>query len=130
MKSEKKKARFFKKYPSNTTTKLSEFGKTKLKATYQLPPKFGVDMIWDGRRLRYEWTPDVPNSRTVNKKTSKAYKSARNDFVTNVAALEGLAIAIFDGVGEPPSIIKVPTKTSPCPVLLLQLLLLLHLWVY
>ena len=110
MKTEKKKARLFKKYPSTTTTKLSEFGKTKLKATYQLPPNFEVDMIWDGRRLRYEWTPDVPNSRTINKQTSKAFKSARNDFVTDVAALEGLAIVIFDGVGEPPSIIKVPTK--------------------
>ena len=110
MKTEKKKARLFKKYASTTTTKRPKFGKTKLKATYQLPPKFEVDMIWDGRNLRYEWTPDVPNSRTINKQTSKAYKSARNDFVTDVAALEGLAIVIFDGVGETPSIIKVPTK--------------------
>ena len=110
MKPGRKKARLFNKYPSTPTTKRTKFGKTKLKATCQLPPNFEVDMIWDGRRLRYEWTPDVPNSRTINKQTSKAFKSARNDFVTNVAALEGLAIAIFDGVGEPPSIIKVPTK--------------------
>ena len=110
MKTEKKKPRLFKKYASTLTTKKPKFGKTKLKATCQLPPNFEVDMIWDGRNLRYEWTPDVPNSRTINEKTSKAYKSARNDFVTNVAALEGLAIVIFDGVGEPPSIIKVPTK--------------------
>ena len=110
MKTEKKKPRLFKKYASTLTTKKPIFGKTKLKATCQLPPNFEVDMIWDGRNLRYEWTPDVPNSRTINEKTSKAYKSARNDFVTNVAALEGFAIAIFDGVGETPVIIKVPTK--------------------
>jgi len=110
MKTEKKKARFFKKYPSTTTTKQSEFGKTKLKATYQLPPKFEVDMIWDGRNLRYEWAPDVPNSRTVNKKFWKAYKSARDDFYTDVAALEGLGVVIFDGINPEPTIIEVPTK--------------------
>ena len=110
MKPEKKKARLSKKYASTTTTKKPKFGKTKLKATYQLPPNFEVDIIWDGRNKRYEWTPDVPNSRTVNKHFLKAYKSARNDFATNVAALEGIAIVIFDGVGEKPVIIKVPTK--------------------
>ena len=110
MKTEKKKARLFDKYASIPTTKKPKYGKTKLKATCQIPPNFEVDMIWDGRNLRYEWTPDVPNSRTIIEKTSKAYKSARNDFVTNVAALEGFAIAIFDGVGEIPVIINVPTK--------------------
>ena len=73
-------------------------------------PKFEVDMIWDGRSLRYEWTPDVPNSRTTNKKFWKAYTSARDDFYTDVAALEGIKIAIFDGIGQKPSIIEVPTK--------------------
>ena len=110
MKTEKKKARLFDKYASIPTTKKPKFGKTKLKATCQIPPNFEVDMIWDGRNLRYEWTPDVPNSRTTNKKFWKAYTSARDDFYTDVAALEGIKIAIFDGIGQKPTFIEVPTK--------------------
>ena len=110
MKPGKKKARLFDKYASTPTTKRPKFGKTKLKATYQLPPKFEVDMIWDGRNLRYEWTPDLPNSRTVTKKFWEAYKSAQDDFYTDVAALEGLGVVIFDGISQEPTIIEVPTK--------------------
>jgi hypothetical protein len=110
MKPGKKKARLFDKYASTPTTKLSEFGKTKLKATYQLPSMFEVDMIWDGRNMRNEWTPDLPNSRTVTKKFWEAYKSAQDDFYTDVAALEGLGVVIFDGINPEPTIIEVPTK--------------------
>ena len=110
MKPGRKKARLFNKYPSTPTTKRTKFGKTKLKATYQLPPKFEVDMIWDGRNLRYEWAPDVPNSRTVNKKFWKAYKSAREDFYTDVEDLEGITIAILDVFSLKPTFIEAPTK--------------------
>jgi hypothetical protein len=106
----KKKAKLFKKRIPVPTTEKSESGQTKLRTTYRIPPKFEVDMIWDGRILRYEWTPDVPNSRTTNKKFWKAYTSARDDFYTDVAALEGIKIAIFDGIGQKPSTIEVPTK--------------------
>ena len=110
MKTGKKKAKLFKKRIPVPTTEKSESGQTKLRTTYRIPPKFEVDMIWDGRILRYEWTPDAPNSRTTNKKFWKAYTSARDDFYTDVAALEGIKIAIFDGIGQKPSIIEAPTK--------------------
>ena len=110
MKTGKKKTKLFNKRIPVPTTEKSESGQTKLMATYRIPPKFEFYMIWDGRSLRYEWTPDVPNSRTANKKFWKAYTSARDDFYTDVAALEGIKIAIFDGIGQKPSIIEVPTK--------------------
>ena len=106
----KKKARLFKKRISVPTTEKSESGQTKLRTTYRIPPKFEVDMIWDGRSLRYEWTPDVPNSRTANKKFWKAYTSARDDFYTDVAALEGIKIAIVDIFNPKPTFIEAPTK--------------------
>ena len=106
----KKKVRLFKKCVSTPTTDKSESGQTKLMATYRIHPKFEVDMIWDGRSLRYEWTPDVPNSRTTNKKFWKAYKSAREDFYTDVAALEGITIAILDVFSLKPTFIEAPTK--------------------
>ena len=110
MKTGKKKARLFKKYIPVPTTEKSESGQTKLRTTYRIPPKFEVDMIWDGRNLRYEWTPDVPNSGTTNKKFWKAYKSAREDFYTDVAALEGITIAIVDIFNPKPTFIDAPTK--------------------
>ena len=106
----KKKAKLFNKRIPVPTTEKSESGQTKLMATYRIPPKFEVDMIWDGRSLRYEWTPDVPNSRTTNKKFWKAYKSAREDFYTDVAALEGITIAIVDIFNPKPTFIDAPTK--------------------
>ena len=110
MKTGKKKLRLFKKRISVPTTEKSESGQTKLRTTYRIPPKFEVDMIWDGRSLRYEWTPDVPNSRTTNKKFWNAYKSARDDFYTDVAALEGIKIAIVDIFNPKPTFIEAPTK--------------------
>ena len=110
MKTGKKKAKLFKKRIPVPTTEKSESGQTKLRTTYRIPPKFEVDMIWDGRNLRYEWTPDVPNSRTTNKKFWKAYKSARDDFYTDVAALEGITIAIVDIFNPKPTFIDAPTK--------------------
>ena len=110
MKTGKKKAKLFKKRIPVPTPGKSESGQTKLRTTSRIPPKFEVDMIWDGRSLRYEWTPDVPNSRAVTKKFWKAYTSARDDFYTDVAALEGIKIAIFDGIDQKPTFIEVPTK--------------------
>jgi hypothetical protein len=110
MKTGKKKARLFKKYIPVPTTEKPEYGQTKLRTTYRIPPKFEVDMIWDGKNLRYEWTPDVPNSGTTNKKFWKAYKSAREDFYTDVAALEGITIAIVDIFDPKPTFIDAPTK--------------------
>ena len=110
MKTGKKKAKLFKKRIPVPTTEKPEYGQTKLMATYRIPPKFEVDMIWDGRSLRYEWTPDVPNSRTTNKKFWKAYTSARDDFYTDVAALEGIKIAILDVFSLKPTFIEAPTK--------------------
>ena len=110
MKTGKKKARLFKKYIPVPTTEKPEYGQTKLRTTYRIPPKFEVDMIWDGKNLRYEWTPDVPNSGTTNKKFWKAYKSAREDFYTDVAALEGITIAIVDIFNPKPTFIDAPTK--------------------
>jgi hypothetical protein len=110
MKTGKTKARLFKKYIPVPTTEKPEYGQTKLRTTYRIPPKFEVDMIWDGRNLRYEWTPDVPNSGTTNKKFWKAYKSAREDFYTDVAAVEGITIAIVDIFDPKPTFIDAPTK--------------------
>ena len=68
MKTGKKKAKLFKKrmHQSLTTEKPDFWSRQNSRRLTVLPPKFEVDMIWDGRNLRYEWTPDVPNSRTTN----------------------------------------------------------------
>ncbi len=106
----KKKAKLFKKRIPVPTTEKSESGQTKLMATYRIRPKVEVDMICDGRRLGYDWNPEVPNSRTTNKKCWKAYKSAREDSYADVAALEGITSAILDVFSLKPTFIEAPTK--------------------
>ena len=94
----------------NINTEL-RFGCTKLKTTYQIPPNYEVDAIWDGQCVRYEWTPDVPHRRWAKKKKfQKAFAAALKDFHTDIAALEGEQCFVIDSLTRKVMVIDPPLK--------------------
>ena len=94
----------------NINTEL-RFGRTKLKTTYQIPPNYEVDAIWDGQCVRYEWTPDVPHRWWAKKKKfQKAFTAALKDFHTDIAALEGEQFFVIDSLTMKVMVIDPPLK--------------------
>jgi len=74
----------------------SKHGEIRYKATYSLPKRFEVDMVWNGTSVECRWTPDIPNKQTINRKLLKAYTLARDDFYTDVATIEDRTLAVVD----------------------------------
>jgi hypothetical protein len=69
-----------------------------LKRTYPLPFGFAATFAWNDGHLVVEWNPDEPRIRKPRawRKFFGAYKAARRDFYTDLAAMIDGNILIVD----------------------------------
>ena len=72
---------------------------TKHKRTVRLPHGFRATFTWSHPySLGIEWEPDVPLIRSprAQRRFFAAYKSARDDFVREVATMTGFTVGMID----------------------------------
>ena len=68
----------------------------------ELPYGYGLQM--DGRAMKIEWEPDVPNVRSLplrhRHKLLEAYQCARDEYLRSVATVMGARILSVDTDGK------------------------------
>jgi hypothetical protein len=88
---------------------------SQLKRTYPLPFGFTATFVWNDGHLVVEWQPNEPRIRKARawRKFFGAYKAARRNFYTDIAAAIGGDVLIVD---TPDLLTVIGTEVIQAPV--------------